>query len=87
MVDLDIDIWGYGRDAAQAGRLSDRMLKACYPFVETKGFSKHIKFMTILTENFPYNHNNQNVYLVRRGFIVFQNKEDAELFRALIYIY
>jgi hypothetical protein len=92
MVDLDIDIWGYGRDAAAAGLFTTASLKAAYPYVEVPDVWLYPwgKLNTMLDEHFPLNHNDQRVFKTwiqqRPGYVFFQNREDAEFCRGLFYI-
>jgi hypothetical protein len=91
-VDLDIDIWSRGRDAAAAGRLTDRMLKACYPFVEIE-HKDTLKWNRVLKEHFEQNDNFQWPFLIRssavtiENYVFFQNREDRDLFDGLRYLY
>lgn len=88
MVDLDIDIWGRGRDAAQAGRHSEPMMKACYPYVELPPNLPLTKLIAILKEHFSeLNAFDQRTYYHNWSCIFFQSREDAELFRGLLYVY
>lgn len=93
MVDIDIDIWGYGRDAGQAGRFTTASLKASYPFVEVPSswLKPYDKIIDLLKEHFPRNHNDQLVYMTwlsqTPAYIFFQDREDADLCRALFYVY
>ena len=88
MVDtqLDIDIWGYGRDAAQAGRLTTKMLKACYPFIEAGDGRMQRKLMAAVRGHLEHNHAGQEQFLVRENYVFFQSKEDMQFVRALLYV-
>lgn len=87
MVDLDIDIWGRGRDAAAAGRLTLRMLKACYPYVgPIDDTGLWLRLTKAVAEQFERNYNDQRVWMLKERHIFFQNKEDAEICRALQYL-
>lgn len=83
--DLDIDIWGYGRDAAQAGRLCNEALRASYPFVEVKGQDR-LKVAKALQENYEPDHNCVKPYLLRGDVVFFQTKEDLHLFYGLLLV-
>jgi hypothetical protein len=85
MVDIDIDIWRYGR--TQNGRLDMSYLHANYPHVPIKNEVARMKVGAILFNHFDRNHFDQDPWLIRQDCVYFQEREDAELFRALLYIY
>jgi len=89
MVDigLDIDIWGYGRDAGQAGRLTLEAMKAAYPHFEVTHPDIEDKLWDILPQHLERTHNDQRTWRFFYNYIFFICKEDMELARALLYIY
>ncbi|RUX60129.1 hypothetical protein [Mesorhizobium sp. M7A.F.Ca.CA.002.12.1.1] len=87
-VELDIDIWRYGRDAS--GHLNHPWLCLNYPNVGLRGtkFEDELTPLAkILKEHFEPDFNDQYPFLIRFGYVFFQNKEDAEFFRGLLYVY
>jgi len=89
MVDtaLDIDIWGYGRDAGQAGLFSLKMMKAAYPYVgPIDDAGLWIRLSMSLHEHFERNLNDQHVWKLMERHIFFTNREDADFCRALQYV-
>ncbi|ESX17908.1 hypothetical protein X766_16105 [Mesorhizobium sp. LSJC255A00] len=87
-VDLDIDLWGRGRGVN--GQLGNQWLRDHYPHVDLYGtkFGKNEpRTLEILQEFFERDHNEQYPFLLRFGVVFFQEKEQADLFRGLLYIY
>lgn len=91
--ELDIDIWSNGRDAANAGRFTTRMLKAYYPFVELNrelSLVKRGELLNILVEHFPDQINHQYTFktwtITEFIYVFFKSKEDADYFRGLLYV-
>jgi hypothetical protein len=87
MVDIDIDIWGRGRDAAKAGRITERAMLAGYPSIEIPSQDINDKMCLIIADNLERNHNGQPVYRFFGLRVFFQYQEDRDLCRALLYIY
>lgn len=95
-VDLDIDIWGRGRDAAKAGRLTNPMLRAAgYPYVDLFETPKYFKDSTlvkkILEDHYEPDIYGQKPYLIRKDHLVFyvffQSKEERDMFKVLMLLY
>ncbi len=87
MVDIDIDIWGRGRDATKAGQITERAMLAGYPSIEIPSQDINDKMCLIIADNLERNHNGQRVYRFFGIHIFFQSQEDRDLCRALLYIY
>lgn len=88
MVDIDIDIWGRGRDAARGGLITENaMMAAGYPSIEIPSKDIDHKMSRILRENLERNHNGQLVWYCTGKRLFFQSQEDRDLCRALLYIY
>lgn len=90
-ISLDIDKWGYGRDPH--GRLNGAYLKAAgYPHVERPPFNGSPadaakKCRQILWENIEPERDGTITWVFIDDCFFFLHKEDAEVFRALLYIY
>jgi hypothetical protein len=87
MVDIDIDIWRDGRNAN--GSIELQCLLKHYPFTEIPPSYNSEKLRLMLQENFEPNHNGQKTYFISftLGYVFFQDKGDADLCRALFYVY
>ncbi|MER9436660.1 hypothetical protein NKJ04_17355 [Mesorhizobium sp. M0618] len=88
-VDIDIDIWRYGRNPN--GKLDNQYLRNNYPYVELTGLPKfnknQVKTLEILKDHFEPDHNMMYPFMLRHSFVFFQEHEQAELFRGLLYVY
>lgn len=87
MVDIDIDIWGRGRDAAGAGRITEKAMLTGYPSIEIPSQDINDKMCLIIADNLERNHNGQVVYRFVNSHIFFQSQEDRDLCQGLLYIY
>lgn len=89
-VHLDLDPWDYGRDAAEAGRLTYKAMTAAgYPQVLIPIRLTHQQLREILENHFPIEPGeapSYKLWLVENA-VFFLNKEDAHLFMALLYVY
>jgi hypothetical protein len=87
-VDIDVDLWGKGRGVN--GQLGNQWLRDHYPHVDLSGTKFHrdqVTTLKILKEYFELDHNDHYPFLLRLGVVFFQEKEQADLFRGLLYIY
>lgn len=84
---LDLDIWARGRDAAQAGRITERMLEGAYPNIEIRTNTDRDKIKLICTEHLEPNHYGQQVWRIDGHHVFFISTEDRDLCRGLLYLY
>lgn len=84
-VDVDIDIWRHGKDAS--GKFNREVLMENYPYIRASSTFERDKINKILVEYFDLDHNGMRVFLTMHSYTFFQNKEDAEVCKGLLYIY
>ncbi|AZO48082.1 hypothetical protein [Mesorhizobium sp. M4B.F.Ca.ET.058.02.1.1] len=87
-VDIDVDIWRDGRNVH--GLFDNGLLRDSYPYIDysgTKFLKDQVSLKNILFETFEPDFNGLYPFMLRNRFVFFQTKEDAELFRGLLYIY
>ena len=86
MVDIDIDIWRYGRDPH--GRLNVKYLKAGgYPYIKLDNTKMQEKMSLIIYDNLQPGQNGLREYVIIGGYAFFYSKDDRDLCQGLLYIY
>ena len=89
-VHLDLDPWDYGRNAAEAGRLTYKaMIAAGYPQVLIPAHFTYRQLQEILDAHFPHETGETASYKLWliEDVVFFLTDDDAQLFRGLLYLY